>query len=69
MVDRGKGFHHVLEVRGEIEGGERESREVALKGKGRSRNSVSSSAIRRDWTLEELKGILEVEGVWSCVRK
>jgi len=49
----------VLLVRGEMEGGGRESREEAWKGEGRLRNSVSGSGIKRDWILEELKGIFK----------
>ena len=51
----------MLLVRGEMAGGERESRDEAWKGEGRLRNSESESeSIRRDWTLEEWKGILGV---------
>lgn len=48
-------------MRGEIEGGERESRELEWKGEGRFRKSLwwSREVIRRDWIFEELKGMVE----------
>lgn len=54
-------LHQRLEVllRGEMGGEERESRGLEWKGDGRLRKSLwwSREVIRRDWVLEELKGI------------